>query len=177
MADIPVTYVYTDGNVLIPASHGRNVYSSTGDEGIYSEPNGGLESANLAAGFQAGAEHIAPEEAIVTRQDAYIGDSDYMNAAIGNDDSSLYHPVAGCALRVQLPYAVASIFWMWSYFISVWRPIKANDGTTLTGTMIITLDGAVIDHTQRRIPPTAHIRPLDGAMFSSEGLLARWVDG
>ena len=177
MADIPVSYVYTDGNVLVPASHGENIYSVTGNNGIYSEPNGGLFADNLVAGFTAGSEHVGPEEAVLGRQDGYTGDNDYVNGAVGSDGSTSFHPVAGCALRVNLPFAMDAVFWMWSYYISVWRPLLDDgEGSTLTGALRTYLDGAFIGHTQRLVWPTGHLRTVDDGLFSSEGVTARFAD-
>ena len=156
MPDIISSYTYTDGNVLVPASHGQNIFHTASNEGIMSVPNGGLEFANLAAGFTVSPEHVFPEEVVMARQTSYIADDDYLSDALGSDGSTLFFPVAGLNVKFQLPFA-AAVLWMWQCFQSAWKP-HVRPGDTSPGIAFRAfLDGSQIGHTQRIVWPSVYI--------------------
>ena len=49
---VSTPYDYTDGSVLKPAEHNRNIYDPTNGVGIMSEVNGGLGTSNLHSSFK-----------------------------------------------------------------------------------------------------------------------------
>ena len=71
MADINVSYVYSDGQILVPESHNENIYDGSlpTSNGIMSTANGGLTSGNLVSTFQVRPEHIQTEQVAITRSE------------------------------------------------------------------------------------------------------------
>lgn len=66
MALVTAPYTMVDGAALDADQYNDNLYDpSVAGRGIWSEPNGRLEAANLAVGFTVQAEHVMPGELIV----------------------------------------------------------------------------------------------------------------
>lgn len=136
MATITPSTTYTNGAALDIAGHNANVYSTTSGKGILSEPNGGLEQANLDPGsvlpfraaFAIADEHVMSEEAVIARQESTTTPMDLFSNAfgdIGQTEDSLreksFVTIAGVAIRVHVPYDVSFMVWQWSFFASVFR--------------------------------------------------------
>lgn len=183
MALIPVTYVYADATTLVPANHNRNIFSATGSEGIFSEPNGGLELLNLGGGFFVRAEHVWPEEAVRMRQESLIEDNDLLNAAIGVDAGlTAWVPIPGLNLRIYVPYTFAFALWQWSFFESHFR-FSFDLASGAQGIAFRTfLDGGGILHSQRHPVQTVYSRKNSADASSphrlerQESLNAVWYD-
>tara|TARA_R110002020_G_scaffold200914_1_gene403323 strand:- start:440 stop:1252 length:813 start_codon:yes stop_codon:yes gene_type:complete len=109
-------YNYVDGNVLDPDGHNDNVYSRQAGRGIQSEANGGLNS--FKADFAVKKEHVWPEEAVRIRQDSALETIDIFSDAHADSGTAKYRVVAGCAVKVYVPYAATLALWEWSVFIS-----------------------------------------------------------
>ena len=88
MAVIPNNYPLVDGNVLDVAQWNRKIFSLVNNEGILSEPNGGLDATNLAANFRVRAEHIWPGEQARAASEWAVGSLDLRSGAGGSGGSS-----------------------------------------------------------------------------------------
>jgi len=180
VAGIPTSYTYTDGSELDTDGHNTNVYSTdSSGEGIMSEANGGLDGANLDAGFKVYAEHIQPGEVTQAAQEAHVETVDcwqdvFARAPAQSNDVATVTvdncvPVPGCGIRFYQPYAASYALLSFSFFVSNHRPITgtntgspssepvfsldSSDGLLRMG-VFACLDGTIIDHTRRRLPKT-----------------------
>ena len=162
MAVIPTSLAYVDAAVLDTALHNTNIFSATGSEGILSEPNGGLEVANLAGGFAVRAEHIWPEEVIRVRQEGGTERLDFMDNAFGESaDTRGFVVIPGAAVRFNVPWTPTIILWQWSMFISPMRYIGTNSSGTADAAFNAAgagiqfrsyIDGTAAGHTLRSLP-------------------------
>ena len=168
MAKVVTPYTYLDGRKLT-TEHNKNIFSADGDEGIMSEPNGGLSSTNLASDFLVQKEHVHPEEVYRLRQDSAKYSSDYMSDALGNSsEDAAFVPIAGTATRVYLPYAVSAALWQVSFFYSSFRVYHNNNNAISTPDIYVKMyvDGTSIDHTWRSLPMSA---PMDRYIYREDG--------
>lgn len=167
MAVVTLPYVYTDGNVLVPngaASHNTNIYSATGDDGIISEPNGGLSHLNLDGSFLVKDEHVWPEAAIRTRQEYALGVLDFTSDAFGDNDGSagdtVYHTIPGCSARVWCPVAMKLVLFEWSIFAHCYRAtgnVVDQEHEAAAAPPILLkafFNNTSLAHTQRGLPET-----------------------
>ena len=164
MADIPNTYPLVDANVLDVALWNRKIFSIVGSEGILSEPNGGLEAANLAANFSVRDEHVWPGEAVRAASEWAVGTLDFYNDAFADEVSSSFISIPGAASRFQIPWPASVVIYQWSLFASVWRFTidDAGNGAAAAYNIGPSIDigasidgGQIINHTIRRMPETA----------------------
>lgn len=105
MGTIPTTYTYSDTATLVPASHNDNVYDITGtDRGIMSEPNGGLESANLDAAFRLNREHVQAGGCVAVAAAMTDDVNEYVCEYSGDTTNTKFIPVCGCVCRGYIPF-------------------------------------------------------------------------
>ena len=180
MATITPQTTYPDGAALDIARHNSNIYSVTSGRGIMSEPNGGLEQANLVAGFTVRAEHIMSEEAVFARADSMTTPMDIYSNGFGmvNDDETGYVAVAGLAQRVYIPFDISALVWEWSFFIAAFCPAIDVGATTLRPTldMRVFIDGVEYPGTRRTVPVSADIVASTTTFFDFEQVAANWYD-
>jgi len=112
-------YNYIDGTFIDPDGHNDNVYSKDVGKGIQSEANGGLNS--FSTDFVIKKEHVWPEEAVRIRQDSATETLDFFSDAHADSGTAKYRVVAGCSVKIYLPYAATLALWEWSVFISQGR--------------------------------------------------------
>lgn len=167
MGVVITPYTYTDGNVLAPTQHDSNIFSATGDQGIMSEPNGGLDTNNMAGGFQVQPEHVQPGEVVRAYQEQALDSVDYTSDSFSEsgDASNAYVGLAGCSVRVFLPYTAAIVLWQWTVFAHCFR---FRDGASGAGTnaairMRASVDGSAVPSTRRLFPETWYDDNAGGA--------------
>jgi len=180
MATITPQTTYPDGAALDIANHNANIYSVTLGRGIMSEPNGGLEQANLVSGFTVRAEHIMTEEAVIARADSLTVPMDIYSNGFGvvEDSESNYVAVAGLCQRVYIPFDISALVWEWSFFVAAWRPaIGYGDSADLPNLDVrVFVDG--VDYTSMRRPMPVSVDLLTGTstLYDSEQVCANWYD-
>lgn len=158
MAVISLPYSYVDGSTLVPASHSANIFSATGDEGLMSEPDGGLDHLNLAAGFTVQPDHVWPGEVIRMTMESRLDSIDYMDDAFADSASSdaeeAYVTIAGASCRFFLPWAASAVLYQWTVFAHGFR-FRDGAGTGPAIHLRAVLNGSSITHTRRPLPETA----------------------
>lgn len=124
MATITPSTTYTNGAALDIAGHNANIFSTASGKGVLSEPNGGLEQANLDATFRVRDEHVMSEEAVIAKSEGLTIPMDiYNNAfAMREDDDPVYVPIGGLNQRVYIPFDMSAVVWQWSFYVAVFRP-------------------------------------------------------
>ena len=160
-------------------------YSKTPGEGLYSEPNGGVElqsSRNGDASFLIKQEHIQPEQIIKSRFDGMWHTRDNMSDVSGYttvDDNDVevakYQSLPGCALRVYVPFTATALRWNLSFFwyAAKWLGMYQQQESYLTqATRIRTfvfVDGLNVPHLERDYPMTWFKRSWESYASSSGG--------
>lgn len=166
MATITPVTTYPAGALNI-AGHNANVFSTTAGQGIMSEPNGGLEIANLDPSFTMRDEHVMSEEAVRGSQDGLNAPMDLFSNGFGDSGDSEDAPrektfvtVAGLSHRVYFPFTARFVLWQWSFFSSVYHPAfyDVNNGYNRDNLIIRAyLDGQPIAAFTRPLVPSAMI--------------------
>lgn len=180
MATITPQTTYPDGAALDIALHNANIYSVTSGRGIMSEPNGGLEQANLVTGFTVRAEHIMSEEAVFARADSLTMPMDVYSNGFGvvDDDDDNYVAVAGLAQRVYIPFDISALVWEWSYFIAAFRPVinfgEITDPPAID--MRVSIDGVDYPSMRRQVPISAAAVVGTSTLRNYEHVCANWYD-
>ena len=212
MADITTIdfYTYPDGAAFDVGEHNENVYSFTEGRGIISEINGNLDRTNFRTGAHddtlVQAEHIRRGETHRFAQEGARETIDYWDAAFGQIDysesrkgwtdpsgatvnNSSFVPIAGCSVRIYLPYKCEMVLWQWSFFGNTARMFGVGeDGDYDKFEMPAPdiqhrafLDGSFIDHSKRYFPKTIRYAipdgpPLTTSLYSTEGRNCRHWD-
>ena len=180
MATITPQTTYPDGSPLDIANHNANVYSVTLGRGIMSEPNGGLEQANLVSGFTVRAEHIMSEEAVFARADSMTTSMDIYSNGFGvvNDEETNYVAVAGLAQRVYIPFDISALVWEWSFFIAAFRPAIGIGETTVLPNldMRVFVDGVDYPSMRRPVPVSVDLAAGTSTLYDFEQIAANWYD-
>jgi hypothetical protein len=180
MATITPQTTYPDGAVLDVANHNANIYSVTPGRGIMSEPNGGLEQANLVTGFTVRAEHIMAEEAVLARADSMTVPMDVYSNGFGviEDLDTNYVPVAGLCQRVYIPFNLSALVWEWSFFIAAFRPAVAFDDsyTRYALDLRVFIDGVEYTSMRRPVPMSAICATNTTILEVAEQVCANWYD-
>jgi len=184
---VSTPYNYFNRQVLDPDKHNENIYSNSAGQGIVSEINGGLDSP--VADFRIQKEHVWPEEATRQRQEAAVETLDVYSNAFSDTGETTYVPVAGCSVRLHMPYAATLALWQWSAFVHVFRPHTtsifrdtrvATVGSTSKAFIKAKLDGSSLSHTIRPLPTTVEHAKYDGGTFgvlrSNEARSALYFD-
>lgn len=194
MAVLVTPYVYVDNTVLDAQNHNKNLYSTTPGQGILSEPNGGVDSDNLASSFEIKPDHLQPEQLTFARAQGSVSTLDNMGDAnftaagprdlddpasdtyreithLSADETMAGQMLAGCGIRVYLPFDASVVLWHASLFWHVARfsfP-DLNDFIRIPPALIITrmeIDGVGEPHTRREYPPTVFQKSADDYMNS-----------
>lgn len=126
MAQVTLPATFIDGVILPTDDLNKALYSLTPGEGVYSEPNGGIElqpTANGSADFRLRQEHLQPEQVVKTRFDGNWHTLDNMSDVSGqttvdsNDvEVARRQALPGCGLRVYVPFDAAAVRWNVSLF-------------------------------------------------------------
>jgi len=165
---------YVNGQPLAPDDHNKNVYDTAGGTGIMSEPNGGLEPANLdlSGNFRVYAEHIQPEEVVRPRGDQSLNKIDcfsdaFAGAPIGTYTSlmdvpdNLWKPVPGACERLHHPYTSTCGAYFVNFFANIWRVIQTNDGANTENKALmgvcLRVNNTIQSHTIRTMPETVFV--------------------
>lgn len=177
MAVITPATTYPAGALNV-AGHNANIFSTTAGQGVMSEPNGGLEQANLDATFAVRDEHVMSEEAVMARAESLTTPMDIYNNAFAQreEDDPTFVPIGGLCQRVYVPYDVSAMVWQWSFFVSVWRPfvVKSSEDT-LFGADVpqvavrVFIDGVEYPAFRRPFPVSADIHALAVPVAGSAG--------
>jgi hypothetical protein len=167
MATVVLPYTYVKGAVLDATGHNRNSFSLTPGEGVYSEPNGGLDGANLSSTFTVNQDLVQPEQVTFARAAGARSTLDNMGDVNlcdqdGSVDATLEsQALPGCGLRVYLPFDASMVLWEVGFFWHCSRfmlPDAATEqGAFPQSSKIITklmVDGVAQDYTRREYPPT-----------------------
>jgi len=203
MPTIIPSFTYSDGVVLDPEGHSKNVYDTTTGRGIMSTTNGGLDTSNLGANFRIHSEHIMPQTALRTSNEFSLEPIDCFEDAFGANTSAgsfsfatapkrLWVPVPGCGLRFYLTSAATCILRMGVFchpFKVAYRVDSDPDVTTVYDMAIaLKLDGELLLETKRPLPPTAryktaatvakkgYIQDVPSTLDYSERPTAAWYD-
>lgn len=195
MATITPSTTYSNGAALDIAGHNANIFSTTSGKGVLSEPNGGLEQANLDPGslspfrepFRIYDENVMSEEAVFARQDSLTAPMDLFSNAFGDagqteDDlrEKSFVTIAGLSERIYFPYAVTAVVWQWSFFANVYRAFMGETGSD--GIIIRAyLDGQPIVAFTRPLVISAQVYPGAGSANNAladdyEDSTAMWYD-
>ena len=160
---VTTPYSYVNGQVLDPDGHNGNVYSTTPGQGVVSEINGGLNT--FTSDFKIQKEHVWPEQATRARQESALESIDVFSDAFSETGDTIYRAVAGCAVRMYLPYASTLSLWQWSVFVHPFHVLPVTDNnegqppsvTSVSSNIFIRarLNGTNLDHTKRPLPTTA----------------------
>jgi len=155
-------YSYVNGTTLNTDGHNRNVYTDTPHEGVMSTANGQLHSTNFNPGFEVKSEHIHPEEVIRGRQDSGLETLDYFSDGIGEVAETTFVNVAGCGVKVYIPYNITLAMWQWTFFFSDFRTLTVENPDDQTPEFIdadiivrASLNGSPLLHTMRSLPQTS----------------------
>jgi len=145
-------------------------YSKTPGEGLYSEPNGGVElqsSRNGDASFLIKQEHIQPEQIIKSRFDGMWHTRDNMSdvsgysaTGLGDINVAAGQVMPGCSARVYVPFDGATLRWNISFFwyITKWLGLLQEQGDYVSqGARVVTMvfvDGNHVPSLDREYPMT-----------------------
>lgn len=180
MATITPQTTYTDGTALDIANHNANVFSVTPGRGVMSEPNGGLEQANLVTGFTVRAEHIMSEEAVLARAESLVVPMDIYSNGFGviNDQETNYVAVAGLCQRAYIPFDISALVWEWSFFIAAFRPAIGIQDITVRPNldMRVFIDGVEYTSMRRPVPISVDLLSGTSTFFDFEQVAANWYD-
>jgi len=158
MAAIVRNYTLFDLAILNTAGLNSDVYSPVAARGIYSEPNGQLDAANLDATFQVEAQHIIQGEAARAYGAGSKTTLDFVNQAFGTDDNSdNFKPIPGLAVRFKMPYDCTAVLFTWEFFFSVWRHYEGTYAAQTAAPIIQTkafINGVALAHTLAGCPET-----------------------
>lgn len=129
MAVVTIPTTMIDGNVLSVDDVNKSLYSVTPGEGLYSEPNGGIQlqsAQNGSSDFSLRQEHLQPEQVIKTRFDGGWHTLDNMSDVSGlttvddnNIDVGQNQALPGCGLRIYVPFDATALRWNVSFFFYV----------------------------------------------------------
>ena len=160
---ITTSLTYADGDTLDVDGHNKNIYTTRDNAGILSTANGRLDSGNLNTSFACDKEHIWPGEVFRGHQEfQYETASYFSDVSSDTTDGASYTPVAGCALRVYMPYDVTFALWQWSFHLSIHLPqLDQDEGETADRIEPIIktrtqLNGSTLSHTVRASPLSAY---------------------
>lgn len=186
-----VTYAYTpaNGSILDYAAFNGNLLSLTSGVSLYGELNGGIESANLVAGFKVQPGMVRPGDSCATAMDGWTG-SQTIGDRIFNDDShgtsdGDWISVATASTRIFLDRDHPFVVYTVSAFISYLRQRSTPDlipaAAVWSGPEIdyrICIDGVGIPHSRRSAPFTWYPanNPAEAVRFvPREQVLCRWI--
>jgi hypothetical protein len=191
MATITPATTYPAGALDI-AGHNANIFSTTAGQGVLSEPNGGLEQANLDPAFAVRDEHVMSEEAVRATQDSMVLPMDVFSNGFGDsgedEDSTrekTYVTVAGLSHRVYFPFNARYVMWQWSLFSSVYHPVFFDNQSGFSRDNLIIrayLDGQPMAAFTRPLVPSAQLLtgigpPPNNALAEDyEDSTAMWYD-
>ena len=178
MAVITRFYSMSDGAVLEPNKLNEDIHSNTAGRGIVSEPNGGLNVANLHATFKLERHLIIPGETVCAAQNGSRKTIDIVDKAFGQDDDTHFVPIAGVAVRKKFPFAMTAMLLEWNFFYSLFRctdvptvALPSPDGPVVR-TMAF-LDGSPLLWTGAECPTTVFTQGAAPPAFgSNEHLMA-----
>ena len=129
MAQVVLPTTFIDGQVLPVDDLNKALYSKTPGDGVYSEPNGGIQlqaTENGSTDFRLRQEHLQPEQVVKTRFDGGWHTLDNMSDVSGNTSSKANdvnvgqtQGLPGCGLRVYVPFRAAAVRWNVSFFFYV----------------------------------------------------------
>jgi hypothetical protein len=186
MATITPQTTYPDGAALDIANHNANIYSVTPGRGVMSEPNGGLEQANLVAGFTVRAEHIMSEEAVSARAETTITPMDLFSNGFGladDNDDRAYVGIGGLCQRVYIPFDISALVWEWSFFIAPFKVVVhdqedyAGPSVTAAIDIRVEIDGVNYENWRRFPPNTAFSESVDSStLINRERVGCTWYD-
>jgi hypothetical protein len=161
---------YPDGLKLDTAGHNQNIYTANPGIGIMSEPNGHLESVNLASTFELQTEHLTDESVHRSRYEGSFNKTDAYQGAFDRGDGSRYDifnapdehwiPVPGCGVRWYQHFNASAAVLMGQFFFNAYRvkfwgaePPATIDQLSRRGLGVaLKVDGSVIDHSKRMLP-------------------------
>jgi len=126
MAQVILPTTFIDGSPLSVDALNKGLYSKVSGEGLYSEPNGGIElqpTRNGSADFKLRQEHIQPEQVVKSRYDGGWHTLDNMSDVSGqttvasnNAEVGARQAMPGCGLRVYVPFDAAAVRWNIGFF-------------------------------------------------------------
>lgn len=140
MAQVTLPTTFINNAVLPTGDLNKSLYSTTPGEGVYSEPNGGMQlqaSENGGADFALRQEHLQPEQVVKTRFDGGWHTLDNMSDVSGqtsvdsnNVEVAANQSLPGCGLRVYVPFDAAAVRWNISFFfyIAKWLGLSDSQG-------------------------------------------------
>jgi len=183
MAIVTLPTTFIDGSPLPVEDLNKSLYSTTPGEGLYSEPNGGVElrsTENGSADFRLSREHLQPEQVVKTRFDGSWHTLDNMSDVSGQttveaNDLLVARSQAlpGCGLRVYVPFNAAALRWNISFFFYVakWFGLsEANNAFYSEGGRIVValfVDGVEQRSWRREFPMTWFKRAVKDYTVSS----------
>lgn len=143
MAIVTIPTTFIDGDRLPVNDLNEALYSTTSGLGVYSELNGGVElqsTRNGSSDFSLRQEHLQPEQVVMTRYDGDWSTLDNMSDVSGrtsrdenNELVAKQQSLAGCGLRVYVPFDAAIVRWNISFFFYVakWFGLSLDDQNSL----------------------------------------------
>ena len=176
---VVIPYKYITGSILDPDGHNQNIYTDTPHTGIMSTANGQLHSTNFDSSFQVQSEHIHPEEVLRGRQDSGLETLDYFSDGIADSDQATFVNVAGCGVKVYVPYSATLALWQWSFFFSNLKSVTLDQHDEyVSGDIVVraALNGTALQHTMRGLPETSTHGVYAGYNNSNETMACQYWD-
>ena len=139
MAQVILPTTFIDNTALPVDDLNKSLYDKTPTQGLYSEPNGGIElqsTENGGADFTLRQEHMQPEQVVKTRFDGGWHTLDNLSDVSGqttvgsnNLEVARNQSMPGCGLRIYVPFDAAAVRWNISFFFYVakWMGLSATD--------------------------------------------------
>lgn len=188
MAILVTPYVYTNNTKLDATQHNRNLYSTTHGQGVFSEPNGGIGKDKLKSDFEVKTDHLQPEQLVFARTQGSVstldnmGDVNYTAAgpvdsrsgevtSLAVSETMKGQMLAGCGIRIYLPFDASVVLWHASLFWHVSRfafpDLDAWVRFPPAAVQVrMEIDGVSEEHTLRHHPPTVFQKDADKYMNS-----------
>ena len=150
MADIVTSYTYTNGNVLSASGHNQNLQSSTATEGIYTESNGSLSSANFASAFRVTDEHVLPGSVIIAASQQGMKTLHYYSDIVGSSNAVKYIVMEGC--RFRLPFDASTLWLNTTFFMSPWLWMNGSEQAYISARTQLWFDGSALPESEYPVP-------------------------
>ena len=159
MAAVILPETYVDGLSFDTSAHAINLFSDVGGQGIFSEFNGYITSANLNVAFNIRDEHVQSEEAVQIRGHWAGRPLPVYNDAFPSRAERDFIQIGNLAAKFRLKWDADCVLWQWHTFINHYRQLFVPAFPDPTEMPIIVLkafiDGAEVPHTRRPLPQSA----------------------
>lgn len=183
MADVTFPTTLTDGTVLDPVVVDKMVTSGTSGQGLLSEINGHLETANFASTFKVKPELIKPGAVFRHTQTGATDTQDWTDLLFSPNDGtaegtgdtipsgSKFVGMPGTGSQVYFPYDMTAAMYRVSIFVTVFRMrefIDQGDIGTPDIFLQLRIDGDVVQSTTCKLPETYRFNDGNNKLFLTD---------